>query len=114
MLIVLTRISSIQTQCRKMWHPTRRYTAAFYLSMLIVVLSCGASKQNAGLVIILLIIAGCASFWYGMSYVPFGRKAVMQFLRSTICKPCCEAYDSACKGGGGGSASYFSAAGNEV
>lgn len=82
-----------KTQCRKMWHPTRRYTTAFYLSMLIIVLAVGAAKQNVGIVIVLLIIQVCAGFWYGMSYVPFGRKMVITFLRSTICKPCAQVYD---------------------
>jgi len=87
-----------KTQCRKMWDPTRRYTTAFYLTMLIIVLAVGAAKQNVGLVIVLLIIEICAAFWYGMSYVPFGRKMVITFLRNTICKPCATAYDSM-KGG---------------
>jgi hypothetical protein len=38
-----------KTQCNKMWHPTRRYTTAFYLIMLIVVLgvACGVSFSSS-------------------------------------------------------------------
>lgn len=71
-------------------------------------------KQNVGIVVLLLVIEVMAAFWYGLSYIPFGRKAVIAFLRRTICKPCFTVYDSvkggsgsggAAKGGGGGMAS---------
>ena len=35
----------------------------------------------------------CAGIWYSASYIPFGRKIIIAFLRRTICKPCFEAYD---------------------
>mmetsp|Transcript_4347 Transcript_4347/g.3897 ORF Transcript_4347/g.3897 Transcript_4347/m.3897 type:complete len:191 (-) Transcript_4347:97-669(-) len=97
-----------RNQCRQMWHPTRRYTTAFYLVMLIIVFAVAVAKQNVGIVIVLLLIQICAAFWYSISYIPFGRKIVIAFLRRTICKPCFELYDQA-KGEGGGSGNSFSA-----
>ena len=35
-----------------------------------------------------------AATWYALSYVPFGRKVVISFLRKTICKPCFQIYDA--------------------
>lgn len=80
-----------KTQCRKMWDPTRRISAAFYLSMLVVVFALAVSGQNVGLVIVMLLIEACAGAWYALSYVPFGRKAVIELAKRTICKPCCAA-----------------------
>lgn len=91
-----------KTQCKKMWDPTRRYTTAFYLTMLIIVFAVGAAKQNVGIVIFLLIIEVLAAIWYGASYIPFGRKIIITFLRNTICKPCAVVYDATVGGGGGG------------
>lgn len=61
----------------------------------------------------LLIIEVMAASWYAISYIPFGRKIVIAFLRRTICKPCFQVYDSVkgtqgggkAGGGGGGMAS---------
>ena len=56
-----------------------------------------------GIVLVLLIIEVMAATWYAISYIPFGRKMVIAFLRRTICKPCFAVYDSV-KGSGGGGA----------
>lgn len=62
-------------------------------------------KQNVGIVIALLVIEVMAATWYALSYIPFGRKVVIMFLRRTICKPCFIVYDSVkgSKSTGGGS-----------
>jgi hypothetical protein len=62
-------------------------------------------KQNVGIVIALLVIEVMAATWYALSYIPFGRKVVIMFLRRTICRPCCLVYDSVkgSKSTGGGS-----------
>ena len=73
-----------RTQCRKMWDPTRRFSAAFYLSMLVIVFALAVSGQNVGLVICMLIIEVCAASWYGLSYIPFGRKIVIGFVKRTF------------------------------
>lgn len=97
-----------------MWLPTRRFSAAFYLLMIIIVLIVALLKQSVFLVLFLLfieIIAGnwlsyeigyfpyvplmkcfilkSIGCWYSLSYIPFGRKIVLQFLRGLgICYPC--------------------------
>lgn len=85
-----------RSQCRKMWAPTRRYTTAFYLLMLIVVFVVAVLKQNILLILFLLFIEICAALWYSISYIPFGRKIVCKFFRTTgVCMPCFYVYDSA-------------------
>ena len=85
-----------------MWHPTRRYTTAFYLTMLIVVFAVAVAKVNQFLVLFLLIVEVCAGIWYAASYIPYGRKMILTFFRKTCCGPCCEAYDEAVGGGSSG------------
>jgi hypothetical protein len=83
-------------QCIKMIDPTRHWSTAFYLFMLIVVLVVALLKQNVFLVLFLLFIEILAAIWYSLSFVPFGRKIVLKFLRKIgICFPCFYVYDSA-------------------
>lgn len=78
-----------KAQCIKMWAVTRRFTTAFYLIMLIIVFSVAVTKQNIFLVLFLLFIEILAAIWYSISYIPFGRKFVLQFFRSLgVCFPC--------------------------
>jgi len=90
-----------KAQCRKMWLPTRRWSTAFYLLMIIIVFIVALLKQNVFLVLFLLVIEILAGTWYSISYIPFGRKIVLTFLRSLgICFPCFYVSDSiqeACK-----------------
>lgn len=92
-----------------MWDPTRRFTTAFYLLMMIVVLVVALLKQNVFLVLFLLFVEVLAATWYSISYIPFGRKMVCSYFRSTgLCMPCFYVSDSiaeARKGGGGGGSS---------
>lgn len=82
-------------QCKKMWLPTRRWSTAFYLSMIIIVFAVAVSKQSVFLVIFLLIVEILAGTWYSISYIPFGRKIVLTFFRSTgVCFPCFFVHDS--------------------
>lgn len=98
-----------KSQCTKMWAPTRRYTTAFYLLMLIVVFIVAVLKQNVILVLFLLFIEVLAAIWYSISYIPFGRKICLQFLRQIgICYPCfavSDAITDATKKNSGGSSS---------
>lgn len=83
-------------QCAKMWHPTRRYSTAFFLIMLIIVFAVAVAKQHVALVLFLLAIEICAAIWYSASYIPFGRKMILTFCRKycLCCRPCFEAYDA--------------------
>lgn len=84
-------------QCIKMWDPTRRFSTAFYLSMLIVVFAVAISKQNIFLILFLLFIQYLSGIWYTASFIPFGRQMILGCLKSTICKPCWEAYQGSGK-----------------
>lgn len=83
-----------RAQCTKMWLPIRRWSTAFYLLMLVVVLIVAVLKQNILLVLFLLVIEILAATWYSLSYIPFGRKITLAFLRRTgACFPCFYIYD---------------------
>lgn len=45
-----------KAQCVKMWHPTRRYSTAFYLTMLIVVLAVAVAVCACQSYILLVLI----------------------------------------------------------
>lgn len=65
--------------------------------MLIIVFCVAVTKQNIFLIFFLLFIEIMAALWYSLSYVPFGRKIFMSFLRKTgACMPCFYVYDQ-CK-----------------
>ncbi len=97
-----------KAQCVKMWHPCRRFTTAFYLSMLIVVLVVAVTKQNIVLVFFLLFVEILAAVWYGLSYIPYGRAMVLSFFRSTgVCFPCFYVYDQIKDGTKSGNSSSF-------
>lgn len=77
-----------------MWAPTRRYSTAFYLLMLCIVFIVAVLKQNILLIFFLLFIEILAATWYSISYIPFGRKITLAFLRRTgACMPCFYIYD---------------------
>jgi hypothetical protein len=76
-----------------MWHPTRRFTTAFFLTMLIVVFCVAVTGQNIVLIVFLLFIEVLAGVWYAASFIPYGRKMILAFLRKTCCGPCFDAYD---------------------
>mmetsp|Transcript_77298 Transcript_77298/g.151662 ORF Transcript_77298/g.151662 Transcript_77298/m.151662 type:complete len:233 (+) Transcript_77298:90-788(+) len=84
-----------RAQCTKMWAITRRWSTAFYLAMLVIVFAVAVSGQNIFLILFLLVIEIMAGAWYSLSYVPFGRKIFMAFLRKTgACMPCFYVYDA--------------------
>ena len=80
-----------KSQCVKMWDPSRRYTTAFYLAMLVIVFAVAVARQNVVLVLFLLFIQILAGIWYTLSYIPFAQKVVIMFFKNTLCKPCCDA-----------------------
>ena len=63
--------------------------------MLIIVLTVALLRQNVLLILFLLFIEILAALWYSISFIPFGRKIVCKFFRSTgACMPCFYVYDS--------------------
>jgi len=88
---------SPKKQCINMWKPTRRFTTAFYLSMLIIVFAVTliTPHQSIYLILFLLLIEVLAAVWYSLSYIPFGRDFVSSILRKLgICFPCYFVYDA--------------------
>ena len=81
-----------KSQCIKMWDPSRRYTTAFYLAMLIIVFAVAVARQNVVLVLFLLFIQILAGIWYTLSYIPFAQRMVIMFFKNTLCKPCFDAF----------------------
>ncbi|CAM9699549.1 unnamed protein product [Phaeothamnion confervicola] len=75
-------------QCKKMFHPTRRIAAVIYLSMLLIVFIAAIAGAPVIVVLLLLIIQCCAAVWYSVSYIPYGRKAIVNCCKNTVCKPC--------------------------
>lgn len=64
--------------------------------MLIIVFAVAITGQNIFLIFFLLAVEIAAALWYTLSYVPFGRKIFMAFLRRTgACMPCFYVYDAA-------------------
>jgi hypothetical protein len=87
---------SPKKQCINMWKPTRRFTTAFYLSMLIIVFAVTmiTPHQSIYLILFLLFIEVLAAVWYSLSYIPFGRDFVSSIIRKLgICFPCYWVYD---------------------
>ena len=83
-------------QCINMWKPTRRFTTAFYLSMLIIVFAVTMIKphQSIYLILFLLFVEVLAAVWYSLSFIPFGRDFVSSIMRKTgLCFPCYFIYD---------------------
>lgn len=80
-------------QCTKMWDKTRRWSTAFYLSMLIIVFCVAITQQHIAVIIVMLFIEILSGIWYSASYIPFGRNVILSCLRGTICGPCFRAYD---------------------
>ncbi|TFJ85970.1 hypothetical protein NSK_002790 [Nannochloropsis salina CCMP1776] len=77
-----------KSQCKKMFDKTRRYSTILYIIMLIVVFAVALARQNVFLVLFLLIIQVLVAVWYTLSYVPFGRQAVVGCMQNTLFKPC--------------------------
>jgi hypothetical protein len=82
--------------------------------MLIIVFAVAVAKQNVFLVLFLLFIEVCAGVWYAVSYIPFGRKALLAILRRIgICMPCFFVYDSVKEARQGKGSAAGSSAGGE-
>mmetsp|Transcript_28817 Transcript_28817/g.37866 ORF Transcript_28817/g.37866 Transcript_28817/m.37866 type:complete len:172 (-) Transcript_28817:40-555(-) len=80
--------------CKKMFHKTRRWAAIVYLTMLIVVFGAALAGANIFLVLFLLFIQVLAAIWYTASYIPYGRKMIVNFLQATCFRPCKDSLNS--------------------
>lgn len=72
-------------QFKNMFDETRRLTATTYLSCLggtlVVVFIPMPWSLKLGLLICLLVTQCGASFWYSLSYVPYGRRTVLRMIK---------------------------------
>lgn len=71
-----------------MFDATRRETSIIYLSCLGLTLLTIFIPMPGPLKLFLLlsftITQFCASVWYSLSYIPYGRRTAMRFLKSTL------------------------------
>lgn len=71
-----------------MFDERRRLTAITYLSCLVGTLVVVFVPLPSGLrltILLSLLITQCgASFWYSLSYVPFGRRTVLNVIKRTL------------------------------
>mmetsp|Transcript_915 Transcript_915/g.3115 ORF Transcript_915/g.3115 Transcript_915/m.3115 type:complete len:178 (+) Transcript_915:71-604(+) len=75
-------------QCTKMFDKTRRFATMFWLATLIATFAIAVAKVNVGWVVFMILIQISASIWYSASYIPYGRRFILQIFQSTCCKPC--------------------------
>jgi uncharacterized membrane protein len=73
---------------RSMFDEKRRITSTVYLSCLcstlvIVFLPLPGSLKLITL-LLLTVTQFCASVWYTMSYVPYGRRTMLRFIKNTL------------------------------
>lgn len=74
---------------RNMFDETRRQTSMVYLSCLVinlifVFIPLPSNKLRLLLLIITMMIQFCASCWYTLSYIPYGRKAAIRIMKKVI------------------------------
>lgn len=74
--------------CRYMFDDKRKMTSIVYLSSLgtsitvcFIPMSAGA---KIGILVLLLLVQMCASLWYTLSYIPYGRATAQRMLRSVM------------------------------
>ena len=74
-------------QLRNMTSSTRWIAALIYLvAMALTLVSCFVFRDRGGALIVLvcIVVQGCAMGWYALSYIPFGRKLLKSCLRSAV------------------------------
>jgi len=75
-------------QMKNMFDEKRRFTSITYLSSLLLTLVVAFVKFDDTarllLLLVLVVVQFCASTWYMLSYIPFGRKTATNFAKSTL------------------------------
>ncbi|CAM9206622.1 unnamed protein product [Heterosigma akashiwo] len=80
--------------CKKMFHKTRRWAAIIYLTMLVAVFVSALLGAHIAVVLFLLLIQVLAAIWYTASYIPYGRKMIVNCLQTTCFRPCKDSLNS--------------------
>ena len=75
-------------QFRNMMDEKRRLTSTTYLgclaATLIIVFIPLPWAPKLAILVVLIITQCCASFWYSLSYVPYGRRTVLNVIKRTL------------------------------
>ena len=73
---------------RNMFDEKRRFTSITYLSRLvatlIVIFIPLPSGLKLGLLLLLMLTQFCASVWYTLSYIPYGRRTALRCLKHQL------------------------------
>jgi len=87
-LLSSTFLSGPARQFKSMFDEKRRETSIVYLSTLgtsiVVCFIPLPALVKMGVLVLLLLVQMCASFWYTLSYVPYGRATAKRMLRSVL------------------------------
>eukprot|EP00300_Choanocystis_sp_HF-7_P012111 c17752_g1_i1.p1 GENE.c17752_g1_i1~~c17752_g1_i1.p1 ORF type:complete len:232 (+),score=30.16 c17752_g1_i1:347-1042(+) len=89
-------------QCRSMCAKTRRISALLYLGSMGLSLFF-ALRGWSVLCLVLVVVQYLAFFWYCLSYVPYGRRAVWTVLKrggkvlKIVCVPICSGLSKLCR-----------------
>lgn len=68
-------------QCKSMFAKTRIIATIVYLLAIVGTLVAAFSEVSGLVVLLCIIVQSAALFWYGLSYIPYGRK---------MCMGCCQ------------------------
>jgi Got1/Sft2-like family len=75
-------------QFKNMFDEKRRQTSITYLSCLALTLVLIFIPMPAGLKLFLLLCSTltqfCASLWYTLSYIPYGRRTALRMIKNTL------------------------------
>ena len=87
-LLSSTFLSGPTRQFKNMFDEKRQTTSIIYLSTLgtsiVVCFLPVPALPKMGVLVMLLLVQMCASLWYTLSYVPYGRATAKRMLRSVI------------------------------
>ena len=90
-LAASTFLCGPKRQFKNMFDKHRRDTAIVYLSCLVLTLLFVFLPLPGPLKLIILLllmmIQFCASIWYSLSYIPYGRRTVAQFIKRQLGRP---------------------------
>mmetsp|Transcript_4871 Transcript_4871/g.7213 ORF Transcript_4871/g.7213 Transcript_4871/m.7213 type:complete len:239 (-) Transcript_4871:61-777(-) len=90
---ILSLLSSVflcgpKRQFKNMFDQKRRTTSMLYLSTLFltIVVACLPfdSTIKLSILVLLLVTQICASLWYSLSYIPFGRRTAQRCLKKSL------------------------------
>jgi hypothetical protein len=86
--IILNPLAISHAKRRNMFDDTRRQTSIVYLSCLgstlLVIFLPLPSLMKLFLLLILMVTQFCASVWYSLSYIPYGRRTALRVVKRQL------------------------------